>query len=116
MTDTKDTLTNAGVFEIAPVAADLDGDRKSSLFAVSADQSAFIAAESHLAFKQSRLSVVKFRNGMFVKGTICEEIGTPIQGVAVNEGRVIFVKPMGSICFVWTYFIRPIQVRYTSVT
>ena len=41
--------------------------------------------------RKSWLAVVKFREGMYVKGTLGEELEVPLQGLTVDAGRVLFV-------------------------
>jgi hypothetical protein len=41
--------------------------------------------------KKSWLSVLKKRDGMFVKGTLGEELEVPLQGLAVANKQVLFV-------------------------
>ena len=78
--------------EIPPVAADLDGDGLPELVVPSAEKIAFGAVEGAIAgVKKSWLAVVKFREGMFVKGTIGEEMEVPIAGLTVTGQEVLFI-------------------------
>jgi hypothetical protein len=59
-----------------------------------------VASESSLvtapgiapSIKNPRLAVVKYRNGTFVRGTIGEVIGEPVQGITVADGKLLFAS------------------------
>jgi hypothetical protein len=86
-----DTLTDFAAFEVPPVAVDLDGDGSLELLAVASDRSSLTASSIGPGVKKSWLSVLKSRDGMFVKGTLGEELDEPLQGLTVAPGRVLFV-------------------------
>jgi hypothetical protein len=88
---TKDIMTQTAAFEISPVAADIDGDGQLELLMVSSDKKFFTAPGITPNVKETRLVVLKYQDGRFVKGTIGEEIERPIQGLTVSDGRVLFV-------------------------
>lgn len=87
----KETETNYAAFEVAPVVADLDGDGQLEVLAVASEGSLLTAPGIDAGVKKSWLSVLKKRNGMFVKGTLGEELEVPLQGLAVAGDRVLFV-------------------------
>ncbi|MCD4688604.1 MAG: VCBS repeat-containing protein, partial [Desulfuromonadaceae bacterium] len=87
----RETETNYAAFEVAPVAADLDGDGQLELLSVASDSSLLAAPGVGAGVKKSWLSVLKKRDGMFVKGTLGEELAVPLQGLAVAGDRVLFV-------------------------
>lgn len=87
----RDIVTDYAAFEVPPVAVDLDGDGGLELLAVAADRSSLTASSIGPGVKKSWLSVLKFRDGMFVKGTLGEELDVPLQGLAVASGRALFV-------------------------
>ncbi|APG27987.1 hypothetical protein A7E78_09140 [Syntrophotalea acetylenivorans] len=87
----RETETNFAAFEVAPVAADLDGDGKLELLSVASDSSLLAAPGIGAGVKKSWLAVLKKRDGMFVKGTLGEELEVPLQGLAVAGDRVLFV-------------------------
>ena len=89
--DSRDPQTGFASFEVPPVAVDLDGDGQRELVAVASDRSSFGAPGVGPGVKKSWLSVLKYRDGMFVKGTIGEELDTPLQGLYVTADRVLFV-------------------------
>jgi hypothetical protein len=89
--DSRDPQTGFASFEVPPVAVDLDGDGQRELVAVASDRSSFGAPGVGPGVKKSWLSVLKYRDGMFVKGTIGEELDTPLQGLHVTADRVLFV-------------------------
>ncbi len=87
----KDSLFTTEALEVPPVAADLDGDGQLELLAVASDRSLFRTPGIDPGVKKSWLSVVKYRDNIFVKGTLGEELEHPVQGVAVEGSRVLFV-------------------------
>ena len=87
----RETETNFAAFEIPPVAADLDGDGRLELLAIASDTGLMAAPGISSGVKKSWLAVLKKRDGMFVKGTLGEELEVPLQGLAVASDRVLFV-------------------------
>jgi hypothetical protein len=84
-------LVNSATVEVSPVAADLDGDGMLEVVVVASESSLVTAPGVLPSIKNPRLAVVKYRNGTFVRGTIGEVIGEPIQGITVVDGRLLFV-------------------------
>lgn len=89
--DARETETSYAAFEVAPTAADLDGDGQLELMSVASDSALISAPSMDAGVKKSWLSVLKKRDGMFVKGTLGEELEVPLQGLAVAGDRVLFV-------------------------
>jgi len=89
--DAKDLLINSAMVEVAPAAADLDGDGRLEVIAIASDRSLVTAPGISPAIRNTKLATVKLRNGMFVKGTLGENIGRPIQGLTVAHGQMLFV-------------------------
>lgn len=87
----RDIITDFVAFEVPPVAIDLDGDGSLELLAVAADRSSLTATSTGPGVKKSWLSVLKFRDGMFVKGTLGDELDVPLQGLTATPGQVLFV-------------------------
>lgn len=87
----KNVLTNTAMVNVSPVAADLDGDGVAEIVVVASESSLFTAPGIHPSIKNPRLAVVKYRNGTFIKGTIGDEVGEPVQGIAITDGRLLFV-------------------------
>jgi hypothetical protein len=88
----KDVLTNTAMVEVSPVAADLDGDGILELVVVASESSLVTAPGIAPSIKNPRLAVVKYRNGTFVRGTIGEVIGEPVQGITVADGKLLFAS------------------------
>ncbi|MGK2945362.1 MAG: hypothetical protein ACSLFC_11550 [Desulfuromonadales bacterium] len=86
-----DALFASIVFEVPPVAVDIDGDGQLELIAVSADTSVFSAPGLNSVGGESWLSVLKHENGRFVKGTLGEKLEKPIQGLTINHGKAMVV-------------------------
>jgi hypothetical protein len=89
--DSKDLFINSAMVEVPPVAADIDGDGRPELVAVTSDGSFVGAPGIAPIIKNTRLAVVKYRDGMFVKGTFGEMLGDPVQGLSVAHGRLLFI-------------------------
>lgn len=87
----RETEMNYAAFEVPPVAADLDGDGRLELLAIASDTGMLAAPGLTPGVRKSWLAVLKKRDGMFVKGTLGEELEVPLQGLAVAEDRVLFV-------------------------
>ncbi len=78
-------------FEVAPVAVDIDGDGIEELLAVSSDQSAIKVPGILTTIDKSRINVFKYENGSFMRGTIGEAVDAAIQGLSVEDHKVLFV-------------------------
>jgi hypothetical protein len=87
----RETSTNFAAFEVPPVAADLDGDGQLELLSVASDTGAISAPGIDPGVKKSWLAVLKYRDRMFVKGTLGEELEVPLQGLTVTGKDVLFV-------------------------
>ncbi|MDH3880927.1 MAG: hypothetical protein OES64_05170, partial [Desulfobacteraceae bacterium] len=77
--------------EISPAVSDLDGDGRLEVIAVASDRSLVTASGISPSIRNTKLATIKLRDGMFVKGTLGENIGTPIQGLTVARGQLLFV-------------------------
>jgi len=89
--EAKDFLTKTAMVEVSPVAADLDGDGVLEIVVVASESFLFTAPGIAPTIKNPRLAVVKYRNGTFVRGTIGDEVGEPIQGMTVADGKLLFI-------------------------
>jgi len=89
--EAKDFLTRTAMVEVSPVAADLDGDGVLEIVVVASESFLFTAPGIAPTIKNPRLALVKYRNGTFVRGTIGDEVGEPIQGMTVANGKLLFV-------------------------
>ena len=89
--DAKNVLTFTTIVEVSPVAADLDGDGVAEVVVVASESSLFTARGIVPSIKNPRLAVLKYRNGTFVRGTIGDEVGAPVQGMTVADGKLLFV-------------------------
>ncbi|MEJ2199975.1 MAG: VCBS repeat-containing protein [Desulfuromonadaceae bacterium] len=94
-----DQLTSSAAFEVAPVAADLDGDGQLELVAFAADGSSFRAPGIGPGIDRSWLQVLKFSDGGFVRGTMGGELEAPLQGLTVSGSRVLLVASAPSDLF-----------------
>lgn len=86
-----DALFTSVAFEVPQVVADIDGDGQRELIVVSSDTSTLNAPGLNSGGGESWLSVLKYENGRFVKGTLGEKLEKPVQGLSVNQGKVMVV-------------------------
>jgi hypothetical protein len=86
-----DALFSSVAFEVPQVVADIDGDGRPELIAVSAESSVFRMPGLDSGGGESWLSVIKYQNGRFVKGTLGEKLEKPIQGLTVSQGTAMIV-------------------------
>jgi len=83
------TSVKTAILEISPVAVDVDGDGQLEVLAVTTDRG--ILKSPRLTLFKSWLTVVKYKDGKFVKGKLGEVLETPTQGLAAEEGKVLVV-------------------------
>lgn len=83
------TSVKTAILEISPIAADVDGDGQREILAVSTDRG--ILKSPRLTLFKSWLTVVKYKDGNFVKGKLGEVLETPTQGLAADKGKVLVV-------------------------
>jgi hypothetical protein len=86
-----DALFASIAFEVPQVAADINGDGQLELISISADSSVFSAPGLTPGGGESWLSVLKYENGRFVKGTLGEKLEKPIQGLTIHQGKAMIV-------------------------
>ncbi|WP_432821917.1 FG-GAP repeat domain-containing protein [Trichloromonas sp.] len=87
----RDSVMDYASFDVRPVAVDLDGDGIKEVVAVASERSTLNSPGIGPGVQKSWLAVFKFRGNMFVKGTLGAEVDTPIQGLAMDKDRVLFV-------------------------
>ncbi len=87
----KEIQPTSASFEVSPVAADLDGDGQLEILAVASERNIIGDVAAGPGIRKSWLEVVKFREGRFVKGSLGEELNSPLQGLVVADKRVLFV-------------------------
>ncbi|MDD2557531.1 MAG: hypothetical protein PHH87_04475 [Desulfuromonas sp.] len=96
--DAKYTLINNVSFEVAPIAADLDGDGVREIIAVAADGNILRNVGVASAIDSSWLAVFKYQNGMVIKGTIGDKLERPLQGLAIANGQAyMLATDVGSL-------------------
>lgn len=89
--DQQAVQTKVGAIEIAPLAMDVDGDGRPEVVAAAAAQSPFAIPGIYSGFSYSQLAVIKYQDGRFVQGTLGDQINSPIQGLALDNGKILFV-------------------------
>ncbi len=96
-TNLRDPVLNYARFEVPPLAADLDGDSTPELLAVASDRPIVGAPGLSSGANRNWIAVLKWRDRMFVKGSLGEELEFPLQALGVYDGRVLFVatEPSG---------------------
>nr|WP_320049085.1 hypothetical protein [uncultured Desulfuromonas sp.] len=91
-------MITTAVCEVAPVAADLDGDGVKEIVAIGAEGTLLQAAGVTSSVDQSWLAVFKYQDGMVLKGTLGDKLERPIQGVAIVDGQAVMVATeLGSL-------------------
>jgi len=96
--DAKYSLINNVSFEVAPIAADLDGDGVREIVSLAADGNIMRNVGVASAIDRSWLAVFKYQNGMVIKGSIGDKLERPLQGVAVANGQAyMLATDVGSI-------------------
>lgn len=86
-----DYRTTSVFFEIAPVIVDIDHDGISEVIVVSSDQSAIKAPGIASTIDQSRLLVLNYERGGFLKGFVGDPVGAAIQGLDVTDNQLLLV-------------------------
>jgi hypothetical protein len=87
----KNLMPTSASFEVSPVAADIDGDGRLEILAVASEKDIIGNVGAAPGIKKAWLEVVKFQDGRFVKGTLGDEMDTPVQGLVVADKQVLFV-------------------------
>lgn len=81
----KEAHLSSQALEVQPVVRDLDGDGGLELIAITSE------GKLGPGIKKAWLSVFKYREGMFVKGTIGEEVDMPLQGLHLTDQAAYMV-------------------------
>jgi hypothetical protein len=87
----KSIQPTSAAFEVSPVAADLDGDGQLEILTVASERNIIGDVAAGPGILKSWLEVLKFKEGRFVKGSLGEELDSPLQGLMVHDKRVLFV-------------------------
>lgn len=95
----RETKIHFAAFEVPPIAVDLDNDGNPELLSVASESSLMSAPGLSANISKSWLAVVKFRDGMFVKGTLGEELDLPLQGLTLDQKRVMMVATQAGSVF-----------------
>lgn len=87
----KDVQTTTVEFEVSPVVKDLDGDGHPEILAVASDRDLLGSLSISAGVKKSWLAVFKYQDGRFDSGSLGSELDKPLQGLAVEQHRVLVV-------------------------
>lgn len=87
----KDVKTIHAFMEVSPLPADLDGDGRPDLLAIASNLSSVSSPGMGIKPTKSQLTVLKFKEGRFIKGSLGEQMEMGIQGITVFNNRVLFV-------------------------
>lgn len=85
--DAQNPMINNASIEVAPIAADLDGDGIREIVAPAADGNIMRSVGVASAIDKSWLAVFKYRNGMVMKGSVGDKLERPLQGISVANGQ-----------------------------
>ena len=83
------TSVITAILEISPVAVDVDGDGQLEVLAVTTDRG--MLKTPRLSLFKSWLTVVKYKEGKFIRGKLGEMLEIPTQGLGADGGRVLLV-------------------------
>lgn len=89
--DAQNPMITSAACDVAPVAADLDGDGVREIVAIAAQGNIMQTVGAASAIDKSWLAVFKYRNGMVMKGTLGDKLERPMQGLAVDQGQALMV-------------------------
>ncbi|OQY19274.1 MAG: hypothetical protein B6I36_04580 [Desulfobacteraceae bacterium 4572_35.1] len=89
--DAQNPMVATASCEVAPVAADLDGDGINELVAIAADANVIRTVGVASAIDKSWLAVFKYSNGMIMKGTLGDKLERPLQGLTVANDQALMV-------------------------
>lgn len=87
----KESSMSTAAFEVPPVVHDLDGDGINELLTIASEGDFFTAPGIGPGIKKSWLAVLKYREGMFLKGSVGDELDLPLQGLHVTAEMIYFV-------------------------
>jgi hypothetical protein len=82
--------------ETAPVGIDIDDDGKLELLAITSEASSFSFSGRGPNVRESRLSVLDFVDGTFIRSQVGSSLEQGIQGLGVVRGKVWLVNTSGS--------------------
>ncbi|MCA1796661.1 MAG: hypothetical protein LC645_03800 [Geobacteraceae bacterium] len=96
--DAQNPMINNASIEVAPVAADIDGDGTREIVAPAADGNIMRSVGVASAIDSSWLAVFKYRNGMVMKGSVGDKLERPLQGISVANGQAyMLATDVGSL-------------------
>lgn len=96
--DAQNPMINNASIEVAPVAADLDGDGTYEIVAPAADGNIMRSVGIASAIDKSWLAVFKYRDGMVMKGSLGDKLERPLQGISVANGQAyMLATDVGSL-------------------
>jgi hypothetical protein len=87
----KDVQTTTVEFEISPVVQDLDSDGYPEILAVASDRNLLGSLSITTGVKKSWLAVFRYQSGRFESGSLGNELDKPLQGLTVDQQRVLVV-------------------------
>ncbi len=87
-----DALFTSVSFEVPPIAADIDGDGQLELVVISSDHPTIITPGSGSDIAEAWLSVIKYQDGRFVKGTLGTTFESPLQGLYAEKDRILLIS------------------------
>lgn len=87
----KESTISTVAFEVPPVAHDLDGDGVNELFTLASEGDFYKVPGIGPGIKKTWLAVMKHRQGMYLKGSLGDELDLPLQGLHVTDEMVYFV-------------------------
>jgi hypothetical protein len=83
--------TTTAAFEISPVAVDLDGDGRNELLASASERSVLGSLRITSGLTKAWISIFKYDEGLFTRGTLGEELELALQGITLHQQRLLVV-------------------------
>lgn len=78
-------------FEISPIVHDLNGDGIAEILAVASERDLLGNLSISAGVEKSWLAVFRYKDGRFESGRLGSELDKPLQGLTVDQHRVLFV-------------------------
>jgi hypothetical protein len=83
--------TTTAAFEISPVVTDLNADGNNELLASASERSVLGSMRIASGLTKTWVTILRYDSGRFASGTLGEEFELGLQGIAINQQRLLLV-------------------------
>jgi hypothetical protein len=83
--------TTTAAFEISPLAVDLNADGSNELLASASERSVLGSLRIASGLTKTWISILRYESGRFASGTLGEEFELGLQGLTINQQRLLLV-------------------------